>query len=122
MKKRNRIVKFLLSTMIPAVLLSSPVMSAEKDSASIAKGNKLAFDRKKGNCLACHAIEGGTLAGSIGPMLIAMKARYPDRDKIRAKIWDATESNKQSVMPPFGKNRVLSDEEIEHVINYIYSL
>ena len=108
--------------MIPAVLLSSPVMSAEKDSASIAKGNKLAFDRKKGNCLACHAIEGGTLAGSIGPMLIAMKARYPDRDKIRAKIWDATESNKQSVMPPFGKNRVLSDEEIEHVINYIYSL
>lgn len=122
MKQRNRIVKVFLCTMMSAVLLSSPAMSSEEESSSIAKGKKLAFDRKKGNCLACHAIEGGSLAGSIGPALIVMKLRYPDRDKIRAKIWDATQSNQQSVMPPFGKNRVLSNEEIEHVINYLYSL
>lgn len=122
MKKRNRIVKFLFYTIMSTVLLSSPAMSAEGDSSSIAKGKDLAFDRKKGNCLACHAIEGGNLAGNIGPALIVMKLRYPDRDKIRAKIWDATESNQQSVMPPFGKNRVLSGEEIEHVIDYLYSL
>jgi sulfur-oxidizing protein SoxX len=105
-----------------AVLLSSPAISAEQDNSSIAKGKELAFERKKGNCLACHAIEGGDLAGTIGPPLIVMKSRYPDRETMRAKIWDATQSNPQSVMPPFGKNRILSDEEIEHIINFVYSL
>jgi sulfur-oxidizing protein SoxX len=122
MKQRNRIVRFFLYTIMSAVLLSSPAISAEQDNSSIAKGKELAFERKKGNCLACHAIEGGDLAGTIGPPLIVMKSRYPDRETMRAKIWDATQSNPQSVMPPFGKNRILSDEEIEHIINFVYSL
>lgn len=122
MKQLNRIVTFFLCTIMSVVLLSSPAMSAEKENADIAKGKELAFDRKKGNCLACHAIEGGELAGSIGPPLIVMKLRFPERETMRAKIWDATESNPQSVMPPFGKNRILSDEEIEHIINFLYSL
>jgi sulfur-oxidizing protein SoxX len=122
MKQRNRIVRFFLYTIMSAVLLSSPAISAEQEDSNIAKGKELAFERKKGNCLACHAIEGGDLAGTIGPPLIVMKSRYPDRETMRAKIWDATQSNPQSVMPPFGKNRILSDEEIEHIINFVYSL
>ncbi|MCK4676092.1 MAG: c-type cytochrome, partial [Gammaproteobacteria bacterium] len=59
-----------------------PGITNAADGADIAKGKKLAFDRKKGNCLACHQIEGGTLAGNIGPPLIAMKARFPDYDKL----------------------------------------
>ena len=43
----------------------------------MAEGQKLAFDRSKGNCLTCHAIKGGTLPGSIGPLgaLRALRAR-----------------------------------------------
>lgn len=121
MKQQNRILSFFLCTII-SVLLSSPVMSAENEKTNIAKGKDLAFDRTKGNCLACHTIEGGELAGTIGPPLLVMKLRFPERETMRAKIWDATVSNPQSVMPPFGKHRILSDDEIEHIVNFLYSL
>jgi len=60
---------------------------------AIADGNKVAFDRKKGNCLACHMIAGGNLPGNIGPPLVAMKARFPNKADLRAQIWDSTVAN-----------------------------
>lgn len=89
---------------------------------AMAKGKELAFDRKKGNCLACHMIADGDLPGNVGPPLIAMKSRYPDKAALRAQIWDSTVSNPRTTMPPFGKHGILSDEEIDLVTEYIYSL
>ena len=97
-------------------LLTTTVFATEMD------GKKIAFDRKKGNCLACHAIDDGEMPGNIGPPLIAMKARFPDRTVLKAQIWDATLKNKISSMPPFGKHHILSDTEIEKVIDYLYTL
>jgi sulfur-oxidizing protein SoxX len=88
----------------------------------VADGKKVAFDRKKGNCMTCHMMAGATLAGNIGPPLIAMKARFPDKAKLRAQIWDATAKNPNTMMPPFGLHRILSDKEIDLVTEYIYSL
>ncbi len=88
----------------------------------LAKGRELAFDRKKGNCLACHMIADGDLPGNVGPPLIAMKARYPDKAALRAQISDPTVSNPRTTMPPFGKHGILSDDEIDLVTEYIYSL
>ncbi len=88
----------------------------------LAKGRELAFDRKKGNCLACHMIADGDLPGNVGPPLIAMKARYPDKAALYDQIWDSTAANPHSTMPPFGKHGILSDEEIELVTEYIYTL
>mgnify|MGYP003573409627 CR=1 FL=1 len=88
----------------------------------IAEGKKVAFDRKKGNCLACHMIDGGALPGNIGPPLLAMKARFPDKAVLRAQIWDSTTANPNSIMPPFGKNRILTEEEVDLVTEFIYSL
>jgi len=89
-----------------------------------ADGRSLAFDNKKGNCLACHAIPGdpkAEAAGNVGPPLVKMKDRYPDRAKLRAKIWDATVANPNSVMPPFGRNKILTEQEIDLVTDYIQS-
>jgi len=86
------------------------------------EGNTIAFDRKKGNCLACHAMEGGDMAGNIGPPIIAMKTRFPDRAVLKAQIWDATAKNSISIMPPFGKHQILSDIEIEKLMDYLYTL
>ena len=68
------------SAMLPALALAlvigafvSTAGSAQAQSAA-AEGQKLAFDRSKGNCLTCHAIKGGTLPGSIGPELIDIKS------------------------------------------------
>lgn len=89
---------------------------------AVAEGKKIAFDRKKGNCMTCHIMAGSTLAGNIGPPLIAMKARYPDKAKLRAQIWDSTASNPHTIMPPFGLHRILTDKEIDLITEYVFSL
>ena len=100
----------------------TPQISVAADTTVVNAGKKIAFDRKKGNCLACHQIAGGNLAGNVGPPLAAMKSRFPDRAKLRAQIWDASKSNKSTMMPPFGRHSVLSESEIDKVVEFIYSL
>jgi sulfur-oxidizing protein SoxX len=102
--------------------LIAPITASAADDADIAKGKELAFDRKKGNCLACHQIEGGTLAGNIGPPLVAMKARFPDYEKMKAQIADPRDKNPNTIMIPFGPHKVLSAQEIELVSQFIYTL
>ena len=89
---------------------------------AIADGKKVAFDRKKGNCLACHMMAGGSLPGNIGPPLVAMKARYPDKADLRAQIWDATVANPNTIMPPFGKHEILSEKEVDLITEFVYTL
>ena len=114
---------FSLAAVVGALLLTSfPASAADGASSVVEKGKAVSFDRKKGNCLACHAMGDGTLPGNIGPPLTAMKARFPDKAKLRAQIWDATVLNPNSIMIPFGRNRVLSEEEIDQVIEYVYTL
>jgi sulfur-oxidizing protein SoxX len=102
--------------------LMVPVASsfAEEAQSAIEQGKEIAFDRKGGNCLACHMIATGDLPGNIGPPLVAMAQRYPDKAKLRAQIWDATVANPHSSMPPFGRNRILSEKEIDLVTEFIY--
>lgn len=123
-----RLTAHLIKTTVSAAALAgclamtAPLTASAADAADIEKGKQLAFDRKKGNCLACHQIEGGTLAGNIGPPLVAMKARFPDYDKMKAQITDPRENNPNTIMPPFGPHGVLSAKEIELVSQYIYTL
>jgi sulfur-oxidizing protein SoxX len=99
----------------------TPIASADGHEA-IEKGKKLAFNRKKGNCLACHAIKDGASPGNIAPALIAMQARFPDKQELRAQIWDATVKNPESAMPPFGKHGALSEKEVDLIVEYIWTL
>lgn len=105
---------------IGAALLPATALLAEDAPSAIEQGKALAFDRKKGNCLACHMIATGDLPGNIGPPLVAMSARYPDKAKLRAQIWDSTATNPMSTMPPFGRHRILTEEEIDLVTEFIY--
>jgi sulfur-oxidizing protein SoxX len=114
---------FSLAAVAGALLLTSfPASAADGASSIVEKGKAVAFDRKKGNCLACHMTGDGTLPGNIGPPLIGMKARFPDKAKMRAQIWDSTVANPNSIMIPFGRNRVLSEEEIDQIVEYVYTL
>jgi len=97
-------------------------MAAEKELTSVQQGKKLAFDRKKGNCLACHSIAGGSMAGNMGPPLVAMKARFPDKAKLRAQIWDSTKANPNTTMPPFGRHKILSEKDIDLITEYVLTL
>ena len=111
----------VLATML-GTLSVAPQLAVAADAQVIEQGKKLAFDRKKGNCLACHQIEGGSMPGNIGPALVAMKARFPDKAVLRAQIWDATVKNVNTMMPPFGRHEIMTEAEIDKVVEFIHSL
>lgn len=96
-----------------------------KEESTGMTGKQIAYDRRLGNCLACHAMPtqpDAEMPGSIAPPLLSMKQRYPDKAKLRAQIWDATVANPKTSMPPFGKHKVLTEEEIDKVTDFVYSL
>lgn len=104
---------------------SIPQAAADKHGkamSAVEKGKKIAENRKKGNCMACHQFAGAKLAGTIGPPLVAMKARFPDKSKLYDQIWDATAKNPHSSMPPFGKHKILSDSDIKAITEWVHTL
>ncbi|MBR1195255.1 sulfur oxidation c-type cytochrome SoxX [Bradyrhizobium sp. AUGA SZCCT0240] len=111
--------------MIAATVLALSIGAAAGPAAAqsaAAEGQKLAFDRSKGNCLTCHAIKGGQYPGTIGPELVDIKSKYPNRDELIAIIYDETKRNPLTVMPPFGRNRILTDKEISAVVDFLQTL
>jgi sulfur-oxidizing protein SoxX len=113
-----------LRTMACLVLLGVAGVPAlaQAQSANVAEGQKLAFDRSKGNCLTCHDIKGGNLAGTIGPALVDIKSKYPDRKELVAIVSDETKRNPTTVMPPFGRNHILTEQEINAVVDFLQTL
>jgi len=105
---------------LAVVALALSAASAQAQSGA-AEGQKIAFDRGKGNCLTCHDIKGGDLPGTIGPQLRDLKARY-DRNELIAIVTDETKRNPQTVMPPFGRNRILTEQEINAVVDFLQTL
>ncbi len=112
-----------LAAVVGGLACAGAVTAGEQAGASaVEKGKQVAVNRKKGNCLACHVMGDGALPGNIGPPLVAVKARFPDKAKLREQIWDATKKNPNSMMPPFGRHGVLTEKEIDLVTEYIYTL
>jgi sulfur-oxidizing protein SoxX len=117
-RKRASVITGLL-----AALLATGAMAqgAKKEES----GKDIAYNRSKGNCLACHGfptMPDAEQTGNSGPPLIAMQARFPDKAALRAKVWDASATNPTTMMPPFGKHQLLTEEEIDKVIDFIYGL
>jgi len=114
----------VITLLAQALFLSSAMftISLQADEATISKGKEVAFDRKKGNCLACHIMDDGALPGNQGPPLIAMQARFPDKARLKAQIANPLEKNPNSIMPPFGLHDILSDNEIDAIVEYLLTL
>ena len=119
------------STLAADSLPDDKQCSKDKDKIKDAEtqGWCVAIHRRKGNCLACHQVITKKQwpaklppGGNIGPPLVGMKARFPDKAQLRAQVWDPTKKNPISVMPPFGKHKLLSDKEVDLVVEWLYSL
>ena len=113
------------SYVVPAVvaggMIGAVVLGMGAVSASPAEGEKLAFNRSKGNCLMCHVIAGGVDPGNGGPELNDMKKRFPDRKELVAIVSDETKRNPLTVMPPFKRNLLLTEKEIESIVDFLYT-
>jgi sulfur-oxidizing protein SoxX len=113
----------LFMTGMLALAPSLPALAQKADKSP--PGKAVAFSQDKGNCLSCHGFPSLTDAeqtGNSGPPIIAMQARFPDRAALRARIWDASAGNAASFMPPFGRHRILTEEEIDQVVDFLLGL
>ena len=101
-------------------LVAVPAMAAPTlNIGNVSAGKKLALEF----CVACHQFTGTTQAGSLGPPLLVMKSRFPDRKTIYNIIYDpAVAIRPHTMMPPFGRNKLLMKEEINKIIDFLYSL
>jgi sulfur-oxidizing protein SoxX len=118
-----------MSTTLPSLLTTLYIAfcactgAAAQHGDDAAAGREIAHDPYLGNCLACHRIPGDAKAvtlATIGPPIVDMRARFPDRAELRTQIWDPTLRNPNTVMPPFGKHGVLTERQIDLVLDYIY--
>ena len=109
----------LWALMVTAAVVPATIPRAQ---SGVAEGQRLAFDRAKGNCLSCHQIKGGDLPGSIGPALKDIKSKYPDRKELIAILTDETRRNPETAMPPFGRNRILTEQEINAIVDFLQTL
>jgi sulfur-oxidizing protein SoxX len=104
-----------------AGILATALVGSTAASAAPSGGEQLAFDRGKGNCLTCHMIAGGDAPGNVGPPLNDVKRRFPNRAELIAIISDETKRNPLTVMPPFRRNLILTDKEIESIVDFLYT-
>ncbi len=104
------------------ILLLSLLSACGITQERLDQGKRIAFERNKGNCLACHAIADGESPGTIGPALSAVASRFENKRQLRAFIFDASQFNPETSMPPFGKNKILSEAELDQVVDYLWQL
>lgn len=112
-----------LKTSAPVLALLASLAAAVPAHAQSAtsEGQKLAFDRGKGNCLTCHVIKSGENPGTIGPELSDIKSKFK-RDELVAIVFDETKRNPLTQMPPFGRNRILTEKEINAIVDFLQTL
>ena len=98
-------------------------------------GKKI-FKSRRVNCLSCHEapIPEERFYGNFGPSLLAIGSKY-SKAEIRIRIIDSKLINSDSIMPSYFKiikyprtpdrflgKTILTVEEVEHLVEYLYSL
>lgn len=83
------------------------------------KGKQLAQARNRGNCLACHVMPGGSQPGTRGPDLSQFGSTGRSDGEAHAMIYDMRTLNPETLMPPFGTNEILTDQELRDVVAYL---
>ncbi len=121
-KKVVNLVIGILDSLFVFLFAFNNISQAE---SSIDRGREIAHDHFKGNCLACHQMPKDKSAKSkanIAPALIDIKIKYPEKESLFNRIYDPTSINPNTIMPPYGKNSILSTQEISDLIDYLYTL
>ena len=102
---------------------------------NIERGKKIFISRKV-NCLSCHEapIIEEKFQGNFGPPLGGIGSRY-NKEELRLRVIDSKSINPDSIMPSYFKKikfertprefldkTILSAQEVEDLVEYLYSL
>jgi sulfur-oxidizing protein SoxX len=93
--------------------------------AQVDEGRAFFVRADKGYCIACHQVPDGAgpaTRADLGPRLDGARLKGWDRARLRELLADPTRTNPDSVMPPYGRHRILQPAEIERVIDFLHAL
>jgi L-cysteine S-thiosulfotransferase len=79
----------------------------------------------KGRCIACHQLPPGVgpaTRADLGPRLDGTRMRELGRERIRELIVDPMRANPDTVMPPYGRHRILEAAEIDRLAEFLHAL
>jgi L-cysteine S-thiosulfotransferase len=79
----------------------------------------------KGQCIACHQLPEGVgphTRADLGPPLEGARMRSLGKAQLRQVIVDPTRANPDTLMPPFGRHRLLDAAEIERLVEFLHAL
>ena len=120
-------------TIVDDMAINDPLTDKAGDAAN---GRKLAINRKKGNCLACHVmpISEQSFHGETAPSLYGVANRLSEGE-LRLQLVNSKVTNENTMMPSFyrvtGYNRILkkfdgktilSAQEVEDIVAYLKTL
>ncbi len=120
-------------TIVDDMAINEPLTDKAGDAAN---GRKLAINRKKGNCLACHVmpISEQSFHGETAPSLYGVANRLSEGE-LRLQLVNSKVTNENTMMPSFyrvtGYNRILkkfdgktilSAQEVEDIVAYLKTL
>ena len=79
----------------------------------------------KGHCIACHQLPQGAgpeTRADLGPRLEGSRMRAIGKKGLRDILIDPTRANADTVMPPYGRHRLLESTEINRLVDYLHAL
>ncbi len=115
------LLKASLVALFACSLLSSTSL-ATNNRKLVQEGKKIFLSKRLGNCVACHDLAGLDVpqAGAVGPKLEHLsKLPY---SFLYNQIWDAHKNNPASIMPPFGRNGILTKYQIKAVVAFLKTI
>ncbi len=136
--EKKRVFKMAIMALLLFAFIAVPAVS---QAGNAAEGEKLVHGRPVANCVACHHFPGIVMPSTIAPDLVdLMNNLYAekDREKLRQIITDANKFFPDTMMPSYGKGKLLLskeekslspeeqkklvDKRIDDIVEYLYSL
>ncbi len=87
-----------------------------------ARGREIAQRADKGYCVVCHQMPGEEWPGTVGLVLTHFKLHNYADAAVYQQIFDPRVINPNSVMPPYGANNILTEQEIRDLVAYLQSI
>lgn len=122
---KKKVVNLVIGILDSLFVLLLALNNISQADSSIDRGRYIAHNHFKGNCLACHQMPNDKSAKSkanLAPVLIDIKTKYPEKENLFDWIFDPSSINPNTIMPPYGRNSILSTQEISDLIDYLYTL
>ena len=110
---------------LPRGFLLAAFLAAAPASAQEPRALDLFVRPDKGHCIACHQLPQGSGPESradVGPRLEGTRMRELGRAALREILDDATKRNSDTLMPPYGRHRILAAPEIERLAEFLHAL